>query len=67
MAYRSLPKFNPEARFVVNRAFTYNGQLLRPGEAVQGIPERRLRQLYEKRTVVVAPAPAAHAARKGKR
>ncbi len=70
MAYRPLPEFNPEARFIANRAFTFNGQLLQPGEVVEGIPERRLRQLFEKRTVAIAPAAqpkeAAHAARKGK-
>ncbi len=74
MAYRSLPKFNPEARFIANRAFLYNGQQIQPGELVEGIPTRRLRQLYEKRDVVVAPtaaprkeASASGAARKGKR
>jgi hypothetical protein len=72
MAYRSLPKFNPEARFVANRAFLYNGHALQPGEAVEGIPERRLRQLFERRDVAVAPAAAQHkeaagAARKGKK
>ncbi len=72
MAYRSLPKFNPEARFVANRAFLYNGQQIRPGELVEGIPSRRLRQLYETRQVAVAPPAAqhreaAHASRTGKR
>ena len=72
MAYRSLPKFNPEARFVANRAFLYNGHTLQPGEAVEGIPERRLRQLFERRDVAVAPAAEQHkeaagATRKGKR
>ena len=51
MAYRSLPKFNPEARFIANRAFLYNGHTLQPGDAVEGIPERRLRQLFERRDV----------------
>ena len=45
MAYRSLPKFNPEARFIANRPFLYNGHTLQPGDAVEGIPKRRLRQL----------------------
>ena len=75
MAYRSLPKFNPEARFIANRAFLFNGQNIHPGDLVEHIPERRLRQLYEKRDVVVAPAATqrkeagavAGAARKGKR
>ncbi len=71
MAYRSLPKFNPEGRFIVSRPFLYNGQSLHPGELVEGIPTRRLRQLFETRQVSLAP-PAAqhkeavHAARKGK-
>lgn len=72
MAYRSLPKFNPEARFIANRAFLYNGQNIQAGDLVNGIPERRLRQLYERRDVGLAPAAAQHkeaagAARKGKR
>jgi hypothetical protein len=72
MAYRSLPKFNAEARFIANRAFLYNGHKLQPGDAVEGIPARRLRQLFERRDVAVAPAveqhkEAAGAARKGKR
>ena len=74
MAYRSLPNFNPEARFIANRAFLYNGQQIQPGELVTGIPERRLRQLFEGRHVQmdgVRPAArqgdAAGAARKGKR
>ena len=71
MAYRSLPKFNPEGRFVVNRPFLYNGQSLQPGELVEGIPPRRLRQLFELRHVAPAAQAAqhkeaAHAARKGK-
>ena len=72
MAYRSLPKFNPEARFVANRAFLFNGLQLQPGDAVEGVPQRRLRQLFEARMVVAAPAAAqakeaAGAARKGRR
>ena len=59
MAYRSLPTFNPEARFIANRAFLFNGQQLQPGDAVGGVPERRLRQLYGMRHVLMAPA-AAH-------
>jgi hypothetical protein len=70
MAYRSLPKFNPEGRFIVNRPFLYNGQTLQPGELVEGILTRRLRQLYGVRHVIAAPPAAqhkeaAHAARKG--
>lgn len=73
MAYRSLPKFNPEARFIANRAFTFNGRRLSPGEPIIGIPERRLRQLYEVRQVAIAPEEPKHpagahsAARKGKK
>ena len=72
MAYRSLPKFNPEGRFIVNRPLLYNGQSLQPGELVEGIPTRRLRQLFETRQVTSAPPAAQHkeaapAARKGKR
>ncbi len=72
MAYRSLSKFNPEGRFIVNRPFTYNGQTLKPGDLVDGIPTRRLRQLFELRQVAPAPPAAqhkeaAHAARKGKK
>jgi hypothetical protein len=72
MAYRSLPKFNPEARFIASRAFLYNGRTIQPGESVEGIPTRRLRQLFETRQVAVAPPAAQHkeaapAARKGKK
>ena len=72
MAYRSLPKFNPEGRFVVSRPFIYNGRPLQPGQLVEGIPARRLRQLFETRQVSIAPPvaqhkEAAHAARKGKK
>ena len=55
MAYRSLPKFNPEGRFIVNRPFLFKGQTLQPGELVEGIPTRRLRQLFELRHVAAAP------------
>ena len=72
MAYRSLPKFSPEGRFVVNRPFLYNGQSLQPGELVEGIPTRRLRQLFERRDVAIVPPAAQHkeaapAARKGRK
>ncbi len=75
MAYRSLPTFNAEARFVASRAFTFNGRAITVGEPVEGIPTRRLRQLFEVRTVSqVAPAAerrqtagARSAARKGKK
>ena len=72
MAYRSMPKFIPEARFIAYRAFLYNGQQIQPGELVVGIPERRLRQLYGVRHVLMAPPAAQHkeaagAARKGKK
>jgi hypothetical protein len=72
MAYRSLPKSNPEARFIANRAFLFNGRQLQPGDAVDDVAERRLRQLYGMRHVLMAPAAAqrkdaAGAARKGKR
>ncbi len=75
MAYRSLPAFNAEARFVANRAFTFNGRAIAIGEPVEGIPTRRLRQLFELRRVSqVAPtaerkqtAGVHSAARKGKK
>jgi hypothetical protein len=73
MAYRSLPKFNPEARFVANREFLYNGQKIQPGDLVADIPERRLRQLYGMRHVLMAPAAVAQqkesvgTAKRGKR
>ncbi len=75
MAYRSLPAFNAEARFAANRAFTYNGRAIAVGEPVEGIPTRRLRQLFEVRRVSqMAPAAerkqtaGAHSApRKGKK
>ena len=74
MAYRSLPKFNPEARFIANRALLYNGQQIQPGALVTDIPQRRLRQLYGMRHVLMAPsavqqkeAGAHSAAKKGKR
>ena len=71
MAYRSLPKFNPEARFIANRAFNFNGRQIAVGEPVEGIPERRLRQLFELRKVSPVTErkqlAAAHAGRKGKK
>ena len=72
MAYRSPPKFDREARFVANRAFLFNGLQIQPGDAVLGIPDRRLRQLYGMRHVLMVPPAAQHkeaagAARKGKR
>jgi hypothetical protein len=71
MAYRSLPRFNPEARFIANRAFLYDGQQIQPGQVVDFIPTLRLKAIYHRRDVLMAPAPAAqkeaaHAARKGK-
>lgn len=70
MAYRSMPKFNPEARFIANRAFLYNGQQVQPGQLVDFIPAQRLKAIYHRRDVVMAPAAqhkeAAPAARKGK-
>ena len=71
MAYRSLPKFNPETRFEANRIFAFNGREFQPGEPVQDIPQRRLRQLFELRKVRPVeerkPAVADRAARKGKK
>ena len=72
MAYRSLPKFDPSARYIANRAFLFNGAQIQPGDAVVGVPDRRLRQLYGMRHVLMAPPAAQHreaasAARKGKR
>jgi hypothetical protein len=73
MAYHTLPKFVPEARHVVSRAFTFEGRALAPGDAVPSeIPLRRLRQLYETRKVTPVPemrrepAGAPAAKRKGK-
>ncbi len=73
MAYRSLPAFNPEARFIANRAFTFNGREIAAGDPVEGIPMRRLRQLFEVRKVTPVAEPqverkqagAHRAARKG--
>jgi hypothetical protein len=72
MGYRSLPKFDANARFIANRAFLFNGQQILAGELVDGIPTRRLRQLFETRHVALAPGSvtrkeAAHTARKGKK
>lgn len=55
MVSRVLQRFNPEARFAVKRAFTCDGVRLSPGQPVPAIPPRRLRQLYERRLVTVAP------------
>ena len=74
MAYRSLPRFNPEARFVANRAFLYNGHQIQPGELVANVPAAGLRKLYGMRHILMDTAPpasqhkeAAGAARKGRK
>ena len=73
MAYRSLPKFDPSARYIANRAFLFNGAQIQPGDAVVGVPDRRLRQLYGMRHVLMAPAAVAQqkeavgTAKRGKR
>lgn len=53
-----LPKFNAAADFVVARSFLVNGRQLEVGAEFDklSVPERRLRQLMEKRNLTqVAP------------
>jgi hypothetical protein len=64
MAYRSLPKFDPSARFLVTaRLPVLNGVPMKPGEAMPIPPAepgparvyvRLLRQLYELRKITMA-------------
>jgi len=63
MAYRSLPKFDPSARFLVTaRLPVLNGVAMKPGEAMPPPPAapgparlyaRLLRQLYELRKITM--------------
>ena len=63
MAYRSLPKFDPSARFLVTaRLPVLNGVPMKPGEAMPPPPAepgparlytRLLRQLYELRKITM--------------
>ena len=69
MAYRTLPKFDPSARFLVTaRLPVLNGVPMKPGEAMPPPPEapgprrmylRQLRQLFDLRKIqqVESPAP----------
>lgn len=64
MAYRSLPKFDPSARFLVTaRLPVLNGVAMKPGDALPPPPAepgparvyvRLLRQLYELRKITMA-------------
>ena len=68
MAYRSLPKFDPTARFLVTaRLPVLNGVPMKPGETVPPPPAepgparvylRLLRQLYELRRITMVDQPA---------
>ena len=63
MAYRTLPKFDPSARFLVTaRLPVLNGVSMKPGEAMPPPPAepgparlytRLLRQLYELRKITM--------------
>ena len=65
MAYRSLPKFDPSARYLATaRLGAFNGVRIPEGEPMPSVPvhageavayRRRLRQLYEARKIAVAP------------
>jgi hypothetical protein len=69
MAYRSLPKFDPSARFLVTaRLPVLNGVAMKPGEALPPSPSepglarvylRLLRQLYELRKITMVVEPSA--------
>ena len=69
MAYRSLPKFDPTARFLVTaRLPVLNGVAMKPGEALPAPPGepgparvyvRLLRQLYELRKITMVVEPSA--------
>ena len=70
MAYRSLPKFDPSARFLVTaRLPVLNGVPMKPGEAMLPPPvepgparlyTRLLRQLYELRKITMVVEPSAN-------
>ena len=77
MAYRTLPKFDPSARFLVTgRLPVLNGVPTKPGEAMPPPPAepgparlytRLLRQLYELRKItMVEPSAQTHKHRKEK-
>lgn len=69
MAYRSLPKFDPSARFLVTaRLPVLNGIAMKPGDALPPPPAepgparvyvRLLRQLYDLRKITMAAEPSA--------
>jgi hypothetical protein len=69
MAYRSLPKFDPTARFFVTaRLPVLNGVVMKAGEALPSPPGepgparvyvRLLRQLYELRKITMVVEPSA--------
>lgn len=59
MAYHAQPDFRKlplDAKFVVARSFTWEGENLKIGAPIPQIPPRRLRQLYDVRRVTIAPA-----------
>ena len=67
MGYKSLPKFDPSARFLVTaRLPVLNGVPMKPGEAMPPTPVepgaarvylRLLRQLYELRRITMVDQP----------
>ena len=69
MAYRSLPKFDPSATFLVTaRLPVLNGVAMKAGEALPPLPTepgparvyvRLLRQLYDLRKVTMVAEPSA--------
>jgi hypothetical protein len=68
MGYKSLPKFDTSARFLVTaRLPVLNGVPMKPGEAMPPVPVepgaarvylRLLRQLYELRRITMVDQPA---------
>ena len=70
MGYKSLPKFDPSARFLVTaRLPVLNGVPMKPGEAMPPPPvepgparlyTRLLRQLYELRKITMVVEPSAN-------
>ena len=70
MAYRSLPKFDPSARFLVTaRLPVLNGVPMKPGEAMPPPPAepgptrlytRLLRQLHDLRKITMVVEPSAN-------
>lgn len=65
--YPSLLPYSPHAAFKALRVLTLNGLALRPGDPIDttGVPERRLRFLYEQRMIAPLgpddPVPVRHA------